>query len=408
MKKLGFKPVFPKKQHIAISVLLASTLLISACSDSDDDPVTDTTPVSGEIAIVASVAADFTSGAHAVINTSDTTDLQENLAPTVSDITMAAYGDHFYRIERFARDNVTKFNVNAPADPVWQYSTLDAGDEVTGNPQTMVFLSETKAYILRAGKTTAWIVDPSATTQETFKTGEIDLSAYDDGDGAVEMSSGVIVDGKLFIAMQRLDDSFAPQDAYIAVIDTATDTEINTGTDTTFFGILSPVKNPGSIQADENGTVYVQGLGRFGSFDGSRPPEYTGGIATIDVETFETDLLVDDGDDNDHPHGQITGMQIVSTQRGYLVGYAGFGDNDLKAFNPITGVVEETVVSGLSGINIGGLAKDSLDQVWVSIGAGAESANITIIDSADSSVVGTPIALELNPTKVVFSQTSAQ
>ncbi|MCB1755604.1 MAG: hypothetical protein KDJ38_08775 [Gammaproteobacteria bacterium] len=403
----------PSARHTSINkisrwsglAILSTSLLISACSSDSDDDEPDL--VQGEgVAIVATVAADYTSGAHASIQTGTPITVTENLAPTISDITVAAHGDYFYRIERFNSDNVTKFSFDAPATPIWQFSTLDAGEEGSGNPQGMIFLNDNKAYIPRYGKNTLWIVNPSATSQEEFKIGEIDLSAYDSNGDIVEMSPAAIVGDKLFIAMQRLDPGYVPGDAYVAVIDTNTDTEINTGNNADFMGILLPLKNPTSIEADETGMLYVQSPGKYGF--GGEPNEYSGGIATIDPDTFETALLVDDGDADNHPFGQITGVEIVSSGKGYLIAQHGFGDSALHAFNPLTGVVDEQALSGLSGVNISGLAADSNERLWVGTGASdTDSAAIRLIDSTSDSLIDAPIELSLNPITIVFDSTLA-
>ncbi|WP_373497933.1 hypothetical protein [Desulfococcus sp.] len=86
-----------------------------------------------------------------------------------SDITVAAYQNFFYRIERFQADNVTKFDISAPDKPIWQFSTNDPGDTGSSNPYDLLFVSAEKAYLLRYGATRAWIVNPSATDASGFK-----------------------------------------------------------------------------------------------------------------------------------------------------------------------------------------------------------------------------------------------
>ncbi len=84
---------------------------------------------SAQTAVVATVAADYGSGAHSTISVDPVGGpriAQNDLLPTIiSDISVASYGTYFYRIERFNADNVMKFDINAPDTPIWQYSTLD-------------------------------------------------------------------------------------------------------------------------------------------------------------------------------------------------------------------------------------------------------------------------------------------
>src|SRR3546814_13431410 len=59
------------------------------------------------------------------------------------------------------------------------------------------------------------------------------------------MSAGLIKDGKLYVALQRLQNFAATQSGYIAVIDTATNTEIDTGKGSNGLkGIELPVNDP--------------------------------------------------------------------------------------------------------------------------------------------------------------------
>ncbi len=366
-----------------------------------------------QTAVIATVAADYSSGAHSVVSVDPAggpRTVQNNLVPTpISDITVAAHGDHFYRIERFQGDNVTKFSVAAPADPIWQFSTLDPGEEGTSNPNDLVFVDDRKAYLLRYGKTTAWIVNPSAADEAGFKIGELDLSAYADSDGIPEMNTGVVADGKLFITLQRLDrdNGFVPSnDGYVAVFDTATDTEIDTGTPNPegLPGIRLPIRNLGAIQyLEENDSVYLQGVGDYGSSFSGRDPEYSGGIVRIDPVTYNVAMVVDDGDATDHPYGNISGMGIVSADKGYFVGYAGFGDNTLYAFDPTTGTVFGAANDQLAGKNITGMEAgafpDANGMLWVS---NATDARVVILNPADDTIDDT-VSTGLNPTRIVFA-----
>ncbi len=270
-----------------------------------------------------------------------TTVLNNQFVSTNWEINVDRYGLYYYRLGRFMADKITKVAVDAPNTPIWQYSTNDSGSTESSNPYQLVFVNSQKAYLLRYGVAKAWIVNPSTTTEAGFKTGELDLSAYADADGVPEMVAGVIANGKLFVILQRLDSSFCPSNtAYVAVFDVASNTEIDTGLGSgDMKGIPLSVKNPQSIQyLPENNTVYVQGVG---SFPGYCNPfyEYTGGIETINPQTYATSVILDDGDEADHPYGVISGMLIASTTKGYFVGYDGWQDNTLYEFNASTGEV---------------------------------------------------------------------
>ena len=367
-------------------------------------------------AVVATAAADYSSGAHAVVSVDPAggpRSVQNNLLPTVSDIIVAAYGHYFYRIERYQADNLTKFDIAAPSTPIYQYSVLGSDETGSANPHAMIFLNAQKAYLLRYEKATAWIVNPSATTESAFKIGELDLSAYADSDGIPEMESGVIVNGKLFITLQRLDQNngWVPSNtAYAAVFDTATDTEIDTGIANSdgVKGIPLPVKNPTAIQyLAATNTVYLQAVGDYGSSWTGRDPDYSGGIVTIDPSTYAVSMLVDDGDADSHPYGNIAGMAVVSADKGYFIGYADSGDNTLYGFSPATGAVTGPVHADLAGKNIAGMQSgnqtDQNGMLWV---CNQTDAQVIVLNTADNTIDET-ISTNLNPIMVAFAETTA-
>ncbi len=364
------------------------------------DPVTPS-----QYAVVSCPAPDYASGTHALVEVEKPRTIQDNLLPTISDIKMAAHGAFFYRIERYNGDNITKFAAAAPATPIWQYSTMDANDVgATCNPQSMAFASDTKAYVPRFDSTRMWIVNPSTTTDAGFKIGEVDLSAYADADGKPEMTKGVVVDGKLFLLLQRLDkeDNWTPQTPYLVVIDTATNEEIETQNPAgDLKGIpLLPIKNPWDI-VYKNGKIYINGAGSYPGWDGT-PADYSGGIVSVDPSTYEVKMIVDDGDETAHPYGNISGMTVVSATKGYFISYAGRGDNSLYSFNPTTGAVSSGPIAAFSGgDNISALGVDASGMLWVASNTAAGGGVLTIINPADDSV-DQVLRFNLNPQGMAF------
>lgn len=366
-----------------------------------------------QTAVVVSAAGDYSSGAHSVVSVDPIggpRTITQDLVPSGSDMTVAAYGEHFYRMERSGANNITKFHVDQPETPIWQYST--EGNETGSNPHDLIFVNESKAYLLRFGSSTLWIVNPSATSEAGFKTGEIDLSAYADGDGNPEMHSGVIAGDYLYITLQRIDFSggwgnYVYHTPWVAVLNTTDDTEVDTGKgDGTRKGIPLPMENPGAIQylATSN-TVYVQGVGQY-------TDQYTGGIAAINTTTYEPTLILDDGDATDHPYGAISGMAIVSPTKGYFIGYAAWGDNTLYTFNPSDSDPAGTAVSGLENLSIGGMETgvytDQNDMMWICASAyDAETWSLTdpkiIILNTSTDAVDETINTNLTPLRVVFA-----
>ena len=362
---------------------------------------------STQTGVIATAASDYSSYGISAITVDPKAGPRtaiNDLLPGSNGSTVKTFGKYYYRLEKFQADNVTKVDIAAPNTPIWQFSTQDTGEADSSNPYDLVFVNSDKAYLIRYGSTKAWIVNPSATTEAGFKVGELDLSAYTDADGAPEMCSGVIANGKLFIVLQRLVDWCPSNTAYVAVFDTATDTEINTGMGSgNMIGIPLTIKNPGAIQyVPQNNLIYVQGIGSYPGSGACDPVyEYTGGIESINPITYASSIVLDDGNATIHPYGAISGMLIASPTKGYFVGYAGWGDNALYAFNPTTGVVSGAL-SGFQNINISGMNSgtylDKNDMMWV---CDSTNAVVKIMDTADNTL-NENISTNLNPQQVAF------
>jgi len=383
---------------LTLSVLLLPLLV--ACTETDE--INSTIPGG---AAVATTASDFSSGSHAIVSEKDSVfESVNNILPTGSDITLAASGEFFYRIEKaFAGNNISKFSFADPQTVIWQYSVKDDPQEaVLSNPTDIVVLNEQKAYVMRYGKPVVWIVNPSATTEAEFKIGEIDLSAYSDSDGVPEMYSGVIADGKLFISIQRLNNFSPSEIAYVAVFDTATDAEIETNYPGDLVkGIPLEIRNMNNdmVFVASDNAVYIQGVGSFAS------TEYTGGIERIDVASFETSLVLDDGTEADHPNGRITSLAVVSATEAYFIGCAdcdfsgSFSDYSLYRLNPATGDVEAVAITELQNTALNDLSLSPSGDLWVSSG----NATLYVMNTADQSLIAS-IDTQLNPAQVVFGE----
>lgn len=377
-----------------------------------------TTPALGttQTAVVATVAADYSSSAVSIIPVdaeNGARTAQNDLLPqTTSDISVSSYDNYYYLISKYGTNTVAKVDIAAPETVIWQYST--EGDETNSNPYEMVSVSSEKAYLIRYGSSTAWIVNPSAESEEDFKIGELDLSAYDEGDGVPEMAGAVIVGGKLFIMMQRLF-CYSPSDAkpYIAVFDTETDTEIDTAQgEGDLKGIPLDIKDPLAIQyLEENDTIYVQGIGYYAVYGYGTGYEYDGGIVAIDPAAYSVDLILDDGDSTNHPYGNISGMVIVSPTKGYFVGCKDSYldsvsytlDNTLYAFDPSADNPTGTVVAGFENKSIAGMESgayaDQNGMLWV---CNQTDAQVDILDT-DTDTIEESVSTNLNPAKVVFT-----
>ena len=393
--------------------LLLPVVLLLGCSDvsggktpaassSDADGGSDAI-ADDVMAVVATAAADYSSGAHAIVrlDASGQLAVQNNLTPTGSDISVAAYGNYFYRIGRFGAGNsITRFSFDAPQTIVWQYSVNDSSSATPSNPHDMIFASESKAYVLRYASGTAWIVNPSTTNEAGFKTGELDLSAYGNSEGIPSMDSAVIVNGKLFITLQRLEGQLLQpdNDSCLAVFDIATDQEIDTGKGGGVCngnkGIKLSGRNPTDIFYDKNSNrIFVLSSGS------TLPPlKYVGGIESVDPDSYAVKLVLDDGDASSHPYGVFFQMALASPNRLYFVGYEGWRNTTLYQLDLTTGQVVASSVAQLVSGDIADLAIDRQGHLWVADNA---NATIRVLDGERGDELDA-VSTSLNPLKIVF------
>ena len=383
MKKLR------EMSNMFMSFLVAFALVSIGCSD---DNGSETVIPFGKKAVVVTAAADYSSGAHSVITLEKPRSATNNLLPTGSDLTVAAFGDYFYRIERYQADNITKFHIDAPSDVIWQYSTLEGS--VSTNVYDMVFVNDDKAYLICYCSVKVWIVNPSANSEAEFKIGELDLSLYADSDDIPEISSGILVDGKLYITVQRLDrDNYwtTSNTSYVAVFDTATDQEIDTGITNSdgVKGIPLTIRNQSSIDYID-GALYISATGNWSD-------SYYG-IQKVNLSTYEPDV------DLIYDEKIVIDIALVSSTKGYFIDYVGWENTALRSFNPSTGVVSDGNIAGIGDSgdrNLSGLSVDSSGMLWVS-DASLTNPGIYIIDTSNDQIDEGPISTNLNPGTVVF------
>lgn len=406
---------------VSLTAGVVALAAIAGCSDSKSVPVE---TVNGSYqAVITTVSADFGSSEISLANTivmddTSTTDIDESetsydivngfAAQDLSDIRAVTYGKNFYRLGRSSQHHITKYSFDDPNIEQWQFS-IDLDGENGGNPHDMVFVNESKAYVIRYGASSILIVNPSvsANEEDDFVLGEIDLSAYD-ADGIPEMHRAVIHNGVMYVVVQAHDANYVPREAYLVAIDTVTDQEINIGSNV-LNGLPLNVRNP--VDLDLFGDyVYVSAIGRYGSSFSTPPraPEYTGGIERISLNDFSSQVIVDDGNATIHPYGQINELTIVSSELAYFAGYHGWKNLSVYQFNPSTGnVVSDAVVVNADGNkDIRALETSPEGYVWVGVGDDVSPA-IKVLDPSDNTVVET-ILTDKIPGDIEFSSNLSQ
>jgi len=378
--------------------------VLGACS-SDDDSGGGTPNAGNGDRIVQAFSAGrdpgFTAGKVERISISDGDLRNGEYTATLSDITINTDGTSIYQIGRFQLDNITKYSpLDTMTAPLYQRSV--AGAEANANPYQIVFVSDTKAYLIRFGSDKIWIINPSAATEAEFKTGELDLSAYNDADGSPEPNAGVVIGDRLFVSMARLENFAVTQGGYLAVFDTTTDTELDTGQGAadSLPGIPLTVRNPTALQyLAADGLLYVAGMG---SLFGEPAPgmRFTGGIETIDATSFATNLVLDDGNDEQN-QGQFTDLLVLSASKAYVLTYASFGDTTLRNLNLMTGSLDDAAVAGLQNMDITTLAQGPRGRVWIGVNE-TPNPGYQLVDPAADAQTLKKVITDFIPQAVVF------
>jgi hypothetical protein len=197
------------EKFLKVSVLLASLLLMVGCfDDSTDDNVN-----VDEAALVIT-ESDFFTGAW--FGSLDEDGYHQGVA-IHSDVSVKIENGETYLLEKFGADNITKLT---EAGEVAYQVSLSVNDN--WNPQDLIVSSSSKGYIASYTYPEVRIFNPATGDS----TGAIDISAHTNNP---EMNSSpnahamVLVDGKLFVGIQRLD-MFEPTVAsQILVINTTND-----------------------------------------------------------------------------------------------------------------------------------------------------------------------------------------
>ncbi len=419
--------ISPYRRTSRTALLAASLLALSACSSNDNDNDTDIDPTDpdesaetptvnpplgspeeAQFAFFASRSSDFGSGRVDRISLDDNT-VSGSYPATLSDIAVGTDGENVYEIGRFNLDYVARYDPLDTSIVDYQISVVE-DDGQTANPQSLVFIDETKGYLTRRSSNDLLIIDPNPETDADFVISEIDLGAYDTD--FPDMTDMLIVDDRLFVLMENLTrlesgSQIPERRGFIAVFDTRTDIEIETNQSPgNLRGIELLVTNPTALQFnEETGEIYVVGRGNFFESSEITTDFYSGGIQVIDPTTFEHSLLLDDGTDDDN-EGFFVDAVVINPNLGYLLTYIEFGVTTLRVFNPTTGVLLDTLFEGLQDVDITVLAEGPDNHLWV--GINDATPGFIRIDLATGEIASERVATSLIPIDLVFVTVPAE
>ncbi len=363
---------------------LGLVILVAACGgggsgDTNDGGGGDPPPTIERTAAV--LTTDFTSSSLATLPVDDPTSTTIDTQTFHSDSIARGHGSVLYVINRLFADNIQALDAANDYATLWQCSVGNSK-----NPQDIVLASDDKAYVsLYAGGVAVVNLNPSPDCSD-FVQKEIDLSSLADEDGIPEANRMVIVDGNLYVTLQRLDN-FAPTDSSaLAVIDTSSDSL----TGSIALSAPNPFSETKGLPLDpDSGKILVAEIGQFGVLDG--------GIERVDPATGVAEGHFVTEEDLG---GDLNDFVVVSGTRGYAVVSDANFNNSLVRFNPSTGAVQATLATGAAYLP--DVEYDpSTDQIFL---ASQDFSNpgIRIFAADDSEVTTTPIDTGLPPFNINF------
>lgn len=368
---------------------LSASLLISGCGGGDSSS-TSLKPVSSlsNAGVVAAVASDFSSGGVSYIDLDSANyDVYGPLHETGSDIVVVGGQGFHYLLGRYSLDNISKIDMSNYAQKTWdEFSVIPEGEENTGNPYDLITVNDQKAYLIRYNSTEISIVNPSARNEAEFFTGaSLDLSSYvpDSSAGQVpQVSDAVLVDNKLFVTLQRLDETYQPSNTgYVAVFDVTDDEEIDTGKGTAdnLKGIPLLGTNPADIQYHEGIGLVVQNLG-------TNFPDYGNGTSldVISTENYSISSMIPPT--ADATQGQIKDVVILDSNKGFLINVANYQDASIMSFNPSIGRTSFETIADLSGGDFRDIELSPKGNLWIA-DANTKSPGIRILRPSDNTQI---------------------
>lgn len=350
-----------------------------ALTDVTPTPTPTETPVPEQFAFV--VATDFQTGSFGTVTLDDAHSVTQASPARLlnSDAVARTYGGLVYVVNRFGGDNIQVL------DPAHGFATVSQCSTGGGsNPNDIAFVSATKGYVTLYADAQLLIMNPSARADcSDFVLGHVDLSTYADSDGIPDMNQLAVVGDRAYVSLQRLTN-FAPSiPGLIAVIDTSTDTVVDT---ITLSGENPFGQTKGLPVVD--GALVVSEEGKFGVNDG--------GIERVDLASgMAQGFFITEADLG----GDINDFVLVSDHLGYaLISKPDF-TTSLVAFDPVARTVTGTLSSGG---NLSDIEVDDRDELFVADRDTAKP-GIRIYRASDGMpITTTPLDLGLPPFDIVF------
>jgi len=378
--------VITRYEAFRFTLLALSSLLVLSCdSDSSTSP---TLKSAGDTESgIFVITSDFATGSTAFLApSSETADI--DLLNVHSDAVARTFDDKVYVTNRLGADNILVLDRADLGTAFFQFSVGNGS-----NPQDIEIISDTKAYITALARAEVLIFNP----QDGTELGTIDLSAFADGDGLPELTQMVQFGSRIYVLAQRLQrlENFVPVGtSYLVIIDTDTDTIVDT--DDSNDGVQAvelAAPNPNAIVVIGSRLV-VSEVSSFG--------DRVGGIEVFDLtaggDVTSLGLVVDE----QALDGDINGIAMADANSGFaLIADENFA-NYVVPFDLATGVVGER----LPGLSTGFIQSMAVDGNRLIVGDrgtfdAPEAHGLMICDVETNELIVGPISTGLPPASIV-------
>lgn len=305
-----------------------------------------------------------------------------------SDALVRAFGRHVFVINRLFADNVLVLDAADDYAVVSQYSVASIGL----NPSDLLRIDGTKAYVSLYESNALLVCHPL--TGAVART--IDLSAFADADGKVEMDQMVRVGNRAFVALQKLDRRVVPWavtgTSSLVVIDTDTDTVVDADPDRPGVQDISlSLQNP-YWRARFDGR-----LGRILLVTSGSYLARDGGIEVINPFSLRSEgSLISEAELG----GELLDFALVSDVLGWAIVNDAQFNTCLVRFDPATRDVIDTVLC-TNGFLLSDLELSLDGRVFVSDRT-ASAPGVRIYDAVSAAPLAGPLDVGLPPFDLVL------
>jgi outer membrane protein assembly factor BamB len=341
--------------------------------DFGNNPETDNFAMSGKLIVAVTVSVDYSAGNVGLYSVENNT-TRKNVLSIYSDNGIKIFDTTVYLIERRGKDNVIMIKGgDIFSGTVYNQKNIPN----SGNIHDIVFINPYKAYITAYDGQNLICYNPS-TGEPTDKTISLAHLATP-GANTPNMDRAVFFNGKVYIGLQRFNDSFTAIDSgYVAVVNSKTDSVEKT--------ITLSKKQPQGMYIYE-GKLFIACTGTYETIG-------DGGVVAIDLLTGNYSGVVIE---ESTLKGNVYDVLILNASKGYVIAADENYSNYLISFNPTTGKV-------ISRIDAGGVPMDFLlDEGKLYIASRHEKEHgIIVLDTQTDTRVSGPHNVGLPPNRIAL------